>query len=176
MPRVVPVKPVDPRFDEKKSARKLCSHQSPLPWACVIQHVRREGSSWRCWGWIFFSDYSFSHNHGSKNGCIWKATIGGTHSSLPWLWEEGYWITMNYSYWDDQVRCMLTKISYGIVWHFFEVFASKKRCIAWGDNIMTTVWDEIFLWKELRIDMFLPFVVWIWPICPLNTPQFSGAG
>ena len=38
------------------------------------------------------ASYPFSHNHGSvENYPKWKETnIGGTHSPLPWLWEEGY--------------------------------------------------------------------------------------
>lgn len=41
----------------------------------------------------FSSCDSFSHFHANRKYCIWKVfTIGGTHSSLPylpWLWEEG---------------------------------------------------------------------------------------
>ena len=69
-----------------------------------------------CWEWVFplikyemfeCSHYAFSHNHGFvSNGCIWKiTTTGGTHVSLPWLWEEGYLSLLFF----QELFCYLTR-------------------------------------------------------------------
>lgn len=43
-------------------------------------------------------------SHGSANGCVWKvATVEGSHSSLPWLWEGYVKLLGSKNYWAENL-------------------------------------------------------------------------
>ena len=92
-----------------------------------------------------------------ENGCTWKVTtIGGTHFSLPWLWEEGEKLPQNSTKTRvlKEVPFIFVEHMYGYVWYIHLHSPKNIKCryiydIHWAFGYTYIIYIYIYLYTYI---------------------------
>ncbi len=112
-----------------------------------------------------------------ENGCTWKVTtIGGTHFSLPWLWEEGEKLPQNSTKTRvlKEVPFIFVEHMYGYVWYIHLHSPKNIKCryiydIHWAFGYTYIIYIYISIYIHISLDIPWPFVAQF-PTLSTRTP------